>query len=71
MNRFTASWLASRPRLASISGQGTEPLDIIVTPPPQGRPGYQLLLGTGWHPTPGAEWQEVRPGLWEVAVFRG
>ncbi len=34
------------------------------------RPGWQMLLHTGWSAYPGAEWQEEPLGEWSLAVFR-
>jgi hypothetical protein len=34
------------------------------------RPGWGMLLAAGWCAYPGSEWEEERPGRWEVAVFQ-
>jgi hypothetical protein len=33
------------------------------------RPGWELLLSTGWCAYPGSEWEEESPGHWSVPVF--
>jgi hypothetical protein len=34
------------------------------------RPGWEMLLSTGWCAYPGSEWEEEPPGRWEIEVFQ-